>query len=112
MRHPPCAGTSGSAPAAATPPPIPLDILLAYPRDGRLARLHRFGDAFVPPAWPQRPLVGLEQDPRMHQDAGRGGARRDQLQKLAPFGSGQCDRKLLLHTAQPTAGTANTSNHK
>jgi len=70
----------------------------------------RTRDTLVDPARAARPPVGLQQDPRVGKQAGRGRARRDQLQEVAPFDIGQFDRKTLLHAAQRSAGTDNHSN--
>ena len=42
-----------------------LDVLLAHPRDGRLAHLHGFGDIGIDPARTLGALVGFEQDAGM-----------------------------------------------
>ena len=74
-----------------------LEVALAHPGNGRLARLHSICDGFIDPARPLQTLVGFEQDPSVGELAGRSGARGDQALELFSFGFGQDNGILFLH---------------
>jgi hypothetical protein len=74
-----------------------LKVLLAHPRDRRLAHLHGLCDRIVHPAWSISTLVGFEQDASVSELAGAGSASSDQVLEIVSFGFVEDIRILFLH---------------